>query len=110
MMNAAEVFPPYPRAEIRAKIDEVRKRENSPMPDAALDEIVDLALHAAATARQTMFDVLARASDPRISHTAIGVAGGLLASDLRHLQGALEDWARETGKPMYHERLEVRHG
>lgn len=76
------VFPTYPRQQIRAHLVDVRKRTGSAMPDAAIDEIVDLACHAAETGRRAMLAVIDRASDPRISTTAVGIAVSLLAHDL----------------------------
>lgn len=94
---ATMAFPPYPRRELRAQIVGLRQRTGSPMPDDAIDEIVDIACHAAEVGRRAMLEVIDRASDPRVSTTAVGIAGSLLAHDLRLLAEGLQHAAKVTG-------------
>lgn len=90
-------FAPYPRRELRAHLVKMRSANSSPMPDAAIDEIVDLACHAAESGRRAMLEVVDRAADHRVSITAIGIAASLLAHDLRLMMDGLEQAARASG-------------
>lgn len=90
-------FQPYPRREIRAHLCGVRQRTGSSMPDAAIDEIVDIACHAAETGRRAMLAVIDRASDPRIATTAVGIAVSLLAHDLKLMTEGFQYAAQKVG-------------
>jgi hypothetical protein len=90
-------MPCYPRAEIRAQLVNMRAANNSPMPDAAIDEIVDLACHAAQSGRQAMLQVIDRASDYRVSVTAVGIASSLMAHDMKLLIEGLQHAAQHVG-------------
>jgi hypothetical protein len=92
MSFAAIRFPEYPRAEIRAGI-----AAQSNAPDWAIDQIVDIACHAAASGRRTMLETVDRASDHRVAHTALGIAVSLLKSDADNLIKSLQKYAAETG-------------
>jgi hypothetical protein len=92
-------WPDYPRAELRAKILELHAANGTTLPAGAIDEIVDLACHAAATARTSLFTVLASCSDPRTAITAIGPAIGMLGADLGVIRDAQEDFAKVLGIP-----------
>ncbi len=94
---AAMPFAPYPRVELRAHLVRMRAANNSPMPDAAIEEIVDLACHAAETARLGLLEVVDRASDHRVSITAIGIATSLLAHDCELIKEALQHAAVANG-------------
>jgi hypothetical protein len=104
---AATKFAPYPRRELRAHIMQLRQRTGSNMPDAAVDEIVDIACHAAESGRRAMLETLDRASDPRIANTAIGLASSLLASDLNFHNQAVKEFAKQSGLHFEEARLEV---
>lgn len=90
-------FPPYPRAELRAHLVKMRAANNSPMPDAAVDEIVDLACHAAESSRRTMLETIDRSSDPRVSLTAVGIASSLMAHDMKIFIEGLQEMAQQFG-------------
>lgn len=94
-------FEDYPRQELRDHLLGMRAQTGSPMPLSAIDEIVDLACHAAERSRSAALEVLDRASDPRISNTAIGLAFSLIASDCKTIEAALRLYASETGKPLF---------
>lgn len=81
------------------------------MPDAAIDEIVDMACHAAESGRRSMLEAIDRSSDRRIAMTAIGIAGSLLARDLELLKEGLEFAAKQSGLHFERSTLEVQaHG
>lgn len=90
-------FAPHPRHQIRQHILGMRAKNNSPMPDAAVEEIVDIALHAAESGRRAMLEVIDRASDTRVSISAISIAASLLGHDMKTLIGGLEDAAKKVG-------------
>jgi nitrogen-specific signal transduction histidine kinase len=94
---APMAFPPYPRRELRQHLVKMRAATNSPMPDAAMDEVVDLACHAAECRRKAMLEVIDRASDHRVSTTAVGIASSLLAHDIKILIAGLQHAATEVG-------------
>lgn len=90
-------FAPYPRAELRQHLVNMRTANNSPMPDAAIDEIVDLACHAAISGRTAMLEVIDRASDYRVSITAVGIASSLMAHDMKIFIEGLQHAAEHCG-------------
>ena len=90
-------FADYPRRELRAGLQASVRDHGSAMPEYALDEIVDLACHAAAASRRAMLEVLDRASDSRMTPTAVGLAISLIASDCEAFEGALRHYAKSTG-------------
>lgn len=92
-------WPDYPRAALRAKILELHAANGTTVPANVIDEIVDLACHAAASARTTLFTVLASCSDPRTAITACGPAIGMLGADLGVIRDAQEDFAKTLGIP-----------
>lgn len=98
-------WPDYPRAQIRDRIDAMRRTTGSPMPAIAVDEIVDIALHAAASARLAMMETLDRASEPAVATTALGIAASMVKADMDHLEGALTKYAEAKGKPLFRERI-----
>ena len=102
-------FADYPRNELRAILRRNRDANASGMPDSAIEEIVDLACHAAASARQSMLDTLDRASDGRITRTALGLATSLVASDCKKFEEALRSYAEANGKPLHVETVTVNH-
>ena len=73
------LFPQYPAAKIKAGI---RAAQGSQSPSAAIDEIVDIAIHAAVQSRRTLLQVLNYPNDPRVTKTATGIALSLLVQDL----------------------------
>lgn len=94
---ASVVFAPPPRRELRQHLVNMRAANNSPMPDAAIDEIVDLSCHAAEIGRKAMLEVIDRASDYRVSITAAGIASSLMAHDMKIFIEALQEFAAHTG-------------
>jgi hypothetical protein len=98
-LNVNAGWPDYPRAELRARIVELHAANGTTVPADAIDEIVDLACHAAASARTSLFTVLASCSDPRIAITAVGPAIGMLGGDLSVITEAQEDFAKMIGAP-----------
>ncbi len=94
-------FAPYPRNELRQHIDRIRVSSNSPMPAAAVDEVADLACHAAQTARDALMRVLDSASHPAIANTAIGIAASLLRSDMDRIEAGLREFSENTGAPFF---------
>tara|TARA_R110002072_G_scaffold38314_3_gene110881 strand:- start:2546 stop:2878 length:333 start_codon:yes stop_codon:yes gene_type:complete len=100
-------FPAHPRRQLRACLEEQRIASGSQMPAAAVDEAVDLACHAAESARRTMFEILDRASDPRITTTSIGLAISLLSSDCARIEAGLRDYAEQTGATFREARVEI---
>lgn len=104
-------FPPAPRPELRAKLRSLRAERASSMPDSAIEEIVDIACHAAETGRKAMLEVLDRSSDYRVSITAAGIAASILQADLKALIEGLEAGASATGLHFETATLEVQaHG
>jgi len=73
-------WPEYPRAGIRATL-----LQNSMVPLQHVDEVVDLACHAAETARKSMLEVLERSSSPMVELTAVGLANSLVANNTQIL-------------------------
>lgn len=94
-------FAPYPRGQLRAALMQMRAERYSAMPENAVDEIVDLACHAAESGRHAMLQVIDRASSFQVAVTAIGPAASLLAHDLKLLAEGLERAAAVTG--LHHE-------
>ena len=94
---ASVSFPPAPRRELRQHLVNMRAANNSPMPDAAIDEIVDLACHAAESGRKAMLEVIDRASDHRVSITAVGIASSLMAHDMKIFIELLQEFAAASG-------------
>jgi hypothetical protein len=90
-------FAAHLRRELRQHLVNMRTANNSPMPDAAIDEIVDIACHAAESGRKAMLEVIDRASDPRVSITAVGIASSLLAHDMKIFIEALQEFAATSG-------------
>ena len=90
-------WPDYPRAALRAKLLELHAANGITPPDGAVDEIVDLACHAAASARTAMFTVLASASDPRSAISAIGPAASFLGHTIDVIRAAQKDFAEAAG-------------
>lgn len=103
-------WPDYPRRELRAKLVDHAREANSPMPPAAIDEIVDLACHAAALARRAMLEAIDRTIDPRVATTAVGLASSLVRHDCGQLEEALKAYASQSGAKFYSSRVEVQHG
>lgn len=102
-------FAPHPRTELRKHL--IARAAGSKMPDAAVDEIVDMACHAAESGRRAMLETIDRSSDSRIAMTAIGIAGSLLAHDLELLKEGLQFAATQTGLHFEVGTLEVKaHG
>ena len=94
---AMMAFAPYPRAQLRAQLMQMRAERCSEMPLEAVDEIVDLACHAAESGRQAMLQVNDRASSWPVATTAIGPATSLLAHDLKLLTEGLRHAAAAAG-------------
>jgi hypothetical protein len=94
-------FAPYPKAQLRAQLLQMRAERTPNMPLEAVEEIVDLACHAAETGRRAMLEVIDRASSWRIATTAIGPATSLLAHDLQLLTEGLQHAAAAAG--LHHE-------
>jgi len=103
-------FPDYPRRELRAALQASVRASGSPMPETAMDEIVDLAVHAAGSARRAMIETVERASDPRMVKTASGLAISLIASDCQMFENALRAYAKATGAVFNEHRVEVVRG
>lgn len=84
-----DFYPPKVRAALRRQLTGFGQ-----VPDEYVDEIVDLAMHAVESARQTLVDTLERASDPRVTITAMGPAFSLLAhmavEQLEHMRTVAE--------------------
>ena len=70
---------------------------NGGVPADAVDEVVDLSLHASDQAMEAMNAVILRASDPRISVCCIGVATSQLLANLQGIQQGLPDLAEKLG-------------
>lgn len=100
-------FASYPRAEIRQHVDKIRVSSNSPMPATAVDEIADLACHAAATGRSALMRVLDGASHAGVSGTALGIAASLLKSDMERIQSALQQYSQDSGTPFFNETITI---
>ncbi|MDG6079779.1 hypothetical protein E3U23_11320 [Erythrobacter litoralis] len=100
-------LPDYPRRELREQIRKTAAQNGSGITPAAIDEVVDLACHAAESSRKAAFAVLDRASDPRISTTAVGIAFSLIAHDCEAMRSALEFAASATGKKFTNMTLKV---
>lgn len=88
-------FLDYPRAELRAHLV-----KTSSCPPEHIDEVVDIACHAAASARLTLLETIDRAGSWRISTTAIGIAVSLLQHDMEMLRAGLIDTAKTFGIPV----------
>ena len=73
------LFPQYPSTRIKA---EIRAAQGHSIPREAVDEIVDIACHAAVQARRTLLQVLSYPNDLRVTKTATGIALSLLNQDL----------------------------
>lgn len=99
-------FADYPRADLRAHLLSL----GGSIPASAVDEIVDIACHAADTARRSMVEVLDRASNPLISMTAFGLAASLAAHDAETMKSGLKATAQSTGLAFYDGPLEKAHG
>ena len=102
MSFATIAFPDYPRAQLREAI-----RATSKVPPDKLDEVVDIACHAAHSARLKLLEVLDTASDERVTVTAAGPAFSLLEHDVKIMIEALRAYARVSGKPATDVQLEV---
>lgn len=107
MVFSSLEFAEYPRAEIRALIDGFRQSTDSAMPATAVDEIVDIALHAAQSARSAMFRVLDSASQPAITVTAVGIATSLLKSDLEKIADGIAAYATQSGASLHRASVHV---
>lgn len=77
------------------------------IPAAAVDEVTDLAFHAAETAHEAFKNVILRGSDPRIMITAIGVGAGVLSSLIGQMQAATQTFAQGEGLPVKHVMVRV---
>lgn len=95
-------FPDYPRSALRKIL-----AEGSKAPPQHLDEIVDIACHAAGSARRSMLEVLDRSSDPRIAITAIGMANSLVRADAERLEEALREGAAAAGLATFSGKVEA---
>lgn len=76
-------------------------------PAHAVDEIVDLVVHAAASAIDAAETVCDGASDPRIAIAARGPAMSLLASHAQLYVDALRAFAQQHGMPAYNFKMQV---
>jgi hypothetical protein len=85
-------FPKRPRTEILAMLV-----AESDVPADKLDEVVDLACHAAAAAREKALEVVDSSSNPQVAMTAIGIAFSLLKYDAKDMLSALQEFAKERG-------------
>ncbi|WP_338445925.1 hypothetical protein V5F89_12320 [Pelagerythrobacter marensis] len=99
-------FPDFPRADLRAHLLSCEGN----IPASAVDEIVDIACHAAASARTSMLEVLDRASNPMISMTAFGLAASLALHDAERMREGLKAAAQREGVTFFEGQLEKAHG
>lgn len=100
-MNALQTFAAEwpvepPRAELRATLLAAHRKNGVEMPEGALDEVVDMACHAAAEARSAFLRVLG-SSRMAVGLTALGPAAALLQHDLDLLQSATTDVGQKVG-------------
>lgn len=95
MKFASLEFPKPSRSEIRA-ILHATKPEG--MPDSAVNEITDIALHAAEQARTKLLEVIDTASSPGISTPAFSIAVSLLAADCEGLKAAIHEIGQASGR------------
>ncbi len=100
-------FPEHQRAQLRAHLEGIRVSTGSPMPPAAVDEIVDLACHAAAEARKAMFRVLDTASHRAVATTAVGIAASLLKADLEQIEAGIRSYAEERGSQIFETTVQI---
>ncbi|WP_454599095.1 hypothetical protein [Qipengyuania sp. SM2507] len=100
-------FPEPPRRQLRAYLNETRLASGSTMPPSAVDEAVDIACHAVESARRTFFETLDRASDPRITTTALGIANSLLKADCERIEEGLRAYAEASGAAFHETRMEI---
>lgn len=89
-------FAAFPRAELRKLL-----ASQVQTPPQYIDEVVDLAVHAADCGSRAMLEVLDRASHPGVSVTAIGMAASLLRSRLEMLEAGLKEGAKHAGLRTY---------
>lgn len=83
-------FPDGLRAALRSELGTVIPAEN-------LDEVADLAIHAAESAILTLTDVCKRGSEPRIALAAFGPAVSLVMTACKSEQERLKEFAGEQG-------------
>jgi hypothetical protein len=100
-VNALQTFAAHwpaepPRAELRATILAVHRENGVELPEGALDEVVDIACHAAVEARSAFLRVLG-SSRIAVGLTALGPAAALLRHDLDFLQSATTDVGQQVG-------------
>lgn len=94
---------PWPRAQIRAAVQKVVCAEH-------VDEVVDLACHAADSAIRQTLVVSDRAPDPRVKLAALSLALSLVTAEAQRLNQAFQSAADKFGGKITHEFIEVPHG
>lgn len=90
----------YPREKIRATL------LAAGAPPQHVDEVVDIACHASASARKTMLEVLDRASEYRVALIAIGIAVALVRTEAEWLEQGLKHAAAAAGLKTFEGRLQ----
>ena len=90
-------FPEPPRSKLRAHLQAPLCEAGQPN----IDEIVDIAIHAAVQARQTLLQVLQYPSNPSVTATATGIAASLVAVDMAYIEAFIRAFGARNGKPVY---------
>lgn len=94
---------PWPRAELRAALAKT-------IPAARIDEVIDLACHAAESARHQLFAVADRAVNPAVKMAALTLATSLIAAEAERMQKAFRAVGEECGMTLFEGTVEVRRG
>lgn len=94
---------PWPRTELRTALVAV-------IPADKVDEVIDLACHAADSARHQLFAVSDRAVEGSVKMAALTLATSLIITEAERLQQVYRAVGEQCGMTTFEGTVDMRHG